>query len=116
MSDFNSFRDNYPAGFNGFEGEEEQDYLFEVHTEVVVDAEDRLTAIEYLLDLRMNELEDVYDEPLERGLQRFSIECFGEVVISSTSEEYAEEEFYKMDVKEALEKGLNITTGKGRYL
>lgn len=52
---------NYPAGFNGHEGEEEQTYLFDVG---------------------------------------------GEIEIVSTSEEYAEEDFLDMTIREALENGL----------
>lgn len=52
---------NYPAGFDGMEGEDEHIYLFDVG---------------------------------------------GEIEIISTSEEYAEEEFMNMTIKEALEKGL----------
>lgn len=52
---------NYPAGFDGMEGEQEQTYLFDVG---------------------------------------------GEIEIISTSEEYAEEKFLNMTIKEALEKGL----------
>lgn len=52
---------NYPAGFNGLEGEEDKAYLFDVG---------------------------------------------GEIEIWATNEEYAEEEFLNMTIKEALENGL----------
>ena len=52
---FNSFRENYPAGFDGLEGEEEELYLFEVGGEVEIEATSEEHAREEFLNMTIKE-------------------------------------------------------------
>ena len=105
---FNSFRDNYPLGFNGVEGEEEELYLFEINGEFIIDAKSEDEALEILKEFEIHDLTDVYEKELEDGMNRYLFDLYGELEIWSTNEEYAEEEFKNMTVEEALENGLMV--------
>lgn len=99
---------NYPAGFNGLEGEEEELYLFEINGEFTIDAESEKEALEMLKEFKIHDLTDVYEKELEDGMNRYLFDLYGELEIWSTSEGYAEEEFKNMTVEEALGNGLMI--------
>lgn len=101
---------NYPAGFSGWEGEEENTYLFKVYQELIIDDYDLYKANKQLMALDMTEIENEYDEPLDPEFQRFSVEVYGEVAIKSYSEEEAQDIFNYMKVKEAFDKGMVDTT------
>ena len=58
---FNSFRDNYPLGFNGVEGEEEETFVFYLQGEVEIEHYTEEEALEDLLDMTVR-------EALQRGL------------------------------------------------
>lgn len=52
---------NYPAGFNGLEGEEEIDYLFYLQGEIELTGYDEEEALEELKDMTIR-------EAIEKGL------------------------------------------------
>ena len=53
---FNSFRDNYPLGFNGVEGEEEETFVFYLNGEVEIEDYNEESAEQQLLDMTVREL------------------------------------------------------------
>lgn len=55
MSDFNGFRDNYPTGFSGLDGEEENIYLFDFGGEVEVRSTSEEHAEEKVLNMTIRE-------------------------------------------------------------
>ena len=55
MSSYNAFRDNYPPGFNGIEGKEEETYIFYLNGEVEVEHYTEEEALEELLDMTVRE-------------------------------------------------------------
>lgn len=97
-----------PIGFHGLGGQKLRRFHFEVHEEVIVDAETESQAIEILESFTINDLTDVYDDNLPERMNRYLIEVYGNVLVESYTEEYAEEEFLNMTVKEAMRKGLDI--------
>ena len=101
---------NYPLGFSGLEGEEENMYLFEVYQELIIDDYNLYRATEQLMDLDMVGIAHEYDEPLDPEFQRFSVEVYGEVKIYDYTEEGAQEQFDYMKLKEAFGKGFIDTT------
>lgn len=53
---FNSFRDNYPLGFNGVEGEEEETFVFYLNGEIEIEDYNEESAEQQLLDMTVREL------------------------------------------------------------
>lgn len=99
---------NYPPGFNGLDGTEDKLYYFEMHEEILVDAETENQAMEILKTYRMADLDEMIDDIPPIGFDRYIFEIYGKIIIEASSEEYAEEEFRNLTIGDALEKGLRI--------
>lgn len=56
MNNYNVFRDNYPIGFNGVEGEDEKEFSFYVQGEPAQSHYSRESALEELKDKTLREL------------------------------------------------------------
>lgn len=56
MSNFNSFRDNLPPGFSGLEGETEKTFIYELHSEIILEDVNEESAYERVLDMSVREL------------------------------------------------------------
>lgn len=104
---------NYPIGFDGIEGCEEDIYLFGLNGEVVVDAENESEAKEILMNMSVSEVLEnngipFYINGIPEGTKRYVFEFHGEVGIESISEVYAEGDFMKMKFSEVLRVGINL--------